>query len=491
MRGVPTLALSLALLALTPIASAQSEDVPTGLGIEALTALDRQLLRAIEEREFTEARTLATTILDERPRDPLVRYDLARALSMLDEGDASVEALLDAITHGFTDFHRMDIDPLLASAREAPGYARIVAGWGALLQARADAEFEGMKQAFGEEYTYTRDDHLRLQFASAVDQESFSQARHEIARVDRFARAQGLFPVALAGSPKPHAWVSVLIPTREDFRRVLSMPGVGGIYQDQNKRLIVRDIGSSLRHEFFHLLHHRHMGELGQQHAYWVLEGMACVVEDLEDGEGDELDVMPSWRTNIAGRLARSGSLIPTDRFATLRRDQFVGERSRARYAQARAFFMFLHEKGKLGEWYRAYTESFDEDPTGVQAIETVFGEGIRAVDREFRMWASDLPEVGEASRALAVLPFEVRPGPPDGLLIPGRVSRRSIEAGRPLRRGDVILQLEGEATPTMDDLHRLLGERAVGDLVRLSVRRDDERFDVTVRLVESDDASW
>jgi hypothetical protein len=215
---------------------------------------------------------------------------------------------------------------------------------------------------------------------------------------------------------------------------------------------------------------------------------MACVVEDMEEGEGGKVTLAPSWRTNIARRLARSGSLIPTARFAQLDRDQFVGERARARYAQARAFFMFLHAQGKLGAWYGAYAETFGEDATGIVAVERVFEKHIREVDREFRLWARELPEVGEASRAKAGLPFEVRSGPPDGLSIVGRVSRRVVEDGRALRRDDVVLAVDDEATPTLDDLHRILEERGAGASVGLSVRRGDERFEVRVRLVEVED---
>lgn len=485
MGRIAAVALLVCALGVAGSAWGQVDDQPTGLDPGKLTELDLHLQAAIKAGEFAEAREAAEAILAERPKDPFVRFDLARALASLGEGERSVEALLDAISYGYTDFHRMDRDPLLAGARSSPGYARIIAGWAPLLDQRGQANLEGMKASFAEGYTFASDDALRLHFASAVNAESFDAARGEIGRVADFVRAEGLFGPLTVDAARPHAWVSVLIPTPADFRRVLGASGVGGIYQDQTRRLIVRDIGPSLRHEFFHVLHHRHMSELSQTHAYWIMEGMACLVEDVS-GEGDSLVIEPSWRSNIASRLARSGTLIDLEDFARFDRSQFVGERARARYAQARAVFMYMHSRGKLAEWYRAYCATFDEDPTGLRAIEAAFGVPAREFDREFRVWARDIPEVAEASRPADVtLPFEVRPGPADGLAIVGNPPKRAVLEGDRLRDADVVLAIDAHDTRTMDDLYRILGPMVPGQAVRLAVRRGDARFEVLVRLVK------
>ena len=97
------------------------------------------------------------------------------------------------------------------------------------------------------------------------------------------------------------------LPTPQDFARLVGAPGIGGYYERDRKRLVSQDIGPSLRHEFFHVLHWRRMDRTGQQHPYWVMEGFATLVEDIEaDGSGG-ISVVPSWRTNIVRRLERAG----------------------------------------------------------------------------------------------------------------------------------------------------------------------------------------
>src|SRR5690606_3106481 len=85
-------------------------------------------------------------------------------------------------------------------------------------------------------------------------------------------------PTADAEDESP--WVVVILPTREDFTKwQLRKYGpaartatreVGGRYDHDTKRLIARDLGSTLRHEFLHVLHWRSMMHLGQRHPIWI-----------------------------------------------------------------------------------------------------------------------------------------------------------------------------------------------------------------------------
>jgi len=61
-----------------------------------------------------------------------------------------------------------------------------------------------------------------------------------------------------------------------------------------------------------------------------------------------------------------------------------------------------------------------------------------------------------------------------------------SVEEGAPaegrLRKGDVILQVDGTDVGLPDDVVALVRDREVGDQVTLTVRRDGRRADITVR---------
>jgi S1-C subfamily serine protease len=67
---------------------------------------------------------------------------------------------------------------------------------------------------------------------------------------------------------------------------------------------------------------------------------------------------------------------------------------------------------------------------------------------------------------------------------VPGGVLVLAVESGGPaeragLRTGDVIVALNGNAVAGIDDLHRLMGAEVVGQDVRVSVVRGQEKLDV------------
>ncbi|MEC9374614.1 MAG: PDZ domain-containing protein, partial [Planctomycetota bacterium] len=213
---------------------------------------------------------------------------------------------------------------------------------------------------------------------------------------------------------------------------------------------------------------------------------LAALVEDVEPTGGDGakgLRLLPSWRTNIAKRLERGGGLRDWDELMTMPRERFVGRRPNAHYAQARSIMLFLHEAGRLGEWYEAYVEGFEEDESGRRAIEAVFESPLREVERRYRLWLRELPEVAEEIRpGMASLGVVVSPGRGDGpevqMVEAGTGARR---AG--LRRRDVILSVDGRSTRTMEDLVRILSEYEPGERVSVEVRRARLRMTVEVEL--------
>ena len=78
------------------------------------------------------------------------------------------------------------------------------------------------------------------------------------------------------------------------------------------------------------------------------------------------------------------------------------------------------------------------------------------------------------------VLIYEVAPGSPaaDAGLRGG--NRRAFYLGRPIvLGGDVILAVDGKATPTYDDFNGIILQKSVGETVRLSVLRGKKEFQV------------
>lgn len=459
----------LALLLLAPVPIARAEDAPDpSLRVRTLRA---QAEAATDSADFAGAAEAWRGIIEINPSDPYAHYNLACVLARSGNTGAAEAALEEAFAKGFIDLFHMQRDPDLESLRATRTYALLIKGWPDLLSARGEADLAALKDRFApgtppEKYQFDSDTALRLHYASAFRPSSFEDARAQVARVNAWAVRELFPPVDPADlKQRPDPWVSVVLPTPTDFFRLVFADGVGGYYDRDRRRLVTQDIGPGLRHEFFHVLHWRFAERLGQRHPLWVMEGLACMFEDVEmPGEPDSgaFAFKPSWRTNIAKRLARFGGLVPLERFLTLADEKFMSERPRAKYAQARALCMFLDERGKLAPWFRDYCAHFDADPTGREALERTFDLSPARIDTAFRAWAAKLPEVAEQSKpARFGLGVSVKGGSGDGVLVSNVVtgSRLSRGVSNPLRNRDVILAIEGQPVRTLDDYIRILGE--------------------------------
>ncbi len=471
-------------LAFARPALAQSEEEPRPTGGQRT---EQDLVEAFQSRDYQGALALLDRQAAQSPKDPFVAYNRACALAMLGRADEAAESLLRALSLGFTDLFHMERDAHLTPLRDHATFRTILRGWRELLDARGAADLESAREALGPTYTYESDPSLRLNFASAMPAESFDAAKREIARVAVWASETVLGP-PVESTERPDPWVLVILPTPADFVRLIGGPGIGGYYDRDRKRLVAQDIGPSLRHEFFHVLHWRRMDQLGQQHPLWIMEGLASLLEDVETNEAGGFRIVPSWRTNIAKRLERAGRLTPWPDLATIGRDSFMGYRARANYAQSRAVFMFLLDEGALATWYGMFVERFADDPSGIGAIERALGAPLESAEMRFRQWLRRLPEVGEQARPpRASLGVDLGPGTGDGpsVLGPSHDAQPKYVSQERLRRRDVITAVDGRATTTLDDLFRVLSDLEVGRRIVLDVRRAGRAIRVELELVD------
>ncbi len=433
-------------------------------------------------------------------------YNLACVLSVRGKIEPAADALQQSVVKGFADFHTLTTDPDLRHLRGTETYKAIVEGWDRIIDSRIDAQLDAAKKVFrgtpGRPYTFEKDADLRLAYISAFDAATFAQARQEIAllthwwetlvlpaeeplRTGRRAAEAGGEPGARPAPP----WVTIVLPSRPDYLRWVTQrygaagQGVGGAYSHDEKRLVAMDAGSTLRHEYWHALHWRHMDQLGQRHPVWVMEGLCSLVEDVEPAPGG-FRALPSWRTNMARRLANANALMPWEALFEMGQRRFVGTRPLACYAQARAVFMFLAERGRLRDWYTAYVRGYADDRTGARAMEEVFGAPLADVEKQFRAWLREVPTVAEEIRpGMANLPFDVNPGVGDGVVVD---STPRGKAGREsgLRLRDVITAIDGQPVRDMNDFVRIIGDREPGERVRVAYRRGRTNAETTVELV-------
>jgi hypothetical protein len=475
---------------------------------------------ALTKRDFAQAEPLLRKQIQLQPREFVPLYNLACVRASQGDAKEAGELLIRAVENGFDDIRKLIRDPDLAGVRDDGNYKKLVANWPAILEARKEANLEQVRQIFahadeGAKYTEVVDEKRRFIYRSAFDPTEFEKARNEMEGLADWSEKTvfpGLWdPKEVALDP----WVVIVLPSRRDFMTWLivtfgpaartGFSTIGGSYIHEKKQLVSQDLGSTLRHEFFHVLHWRDCTRKGQTHEYWVQEGLASLVEDVDVPPGGtyaQLKPVPSWRTNIVQRRDRSNILMPLEKFCVQPREKFLSTQQLANYAEARAVFLYLYDRNQLQPWYDAYgkeTAAADAgEGAGIRAFTTVFARPLKETDKDFRLWVRKLPEVAEEIReGMASLGVEVETGTGDGVTItsiiepPGRrgganiipvVSIAGVKGS--LYVGDVITSVDGQATRDVSELVRVLGTKKPGDEVVVTYRRRSQPGEATMRLM-------
>ena len=105
-------------------------------------------------------------------------------------------------------------------------------------------------------------------------------------------------------------------------------------------------------------------------------------------------------------------------------------------------------------------------------------------IERDWRRWVAARPVVDvEVDYGDAILGIESTDrSSNDGVVVqkvlPGSAARR---AG--IRRGDVVVAVDGQATRSLLELRKALGTRQVGERIRVRLRREGQYLTLSVTL--------
>lgn len=476
---------------------------------------------AYEKHDYEAAADGLAELVRFAPGDPIVRYNLACVQTLRGDIDGAERALRKCIELGFTDFPRMLAEKDLQPLAEGVVFAAIREGWRELQDTGIDYRLQQFQRtlkvnnqtAEQRGYQIEKNAPLRLAFVSGFSKEGHAETKVELQRITDYWRSHVLPPDAtavVADGKHPDPWVLVFLPNAVDFQSwAMATLGaradrVGGLYDNWKQQLVARDLGPTLRHEFWHALHWRHMSRIGQVHAMWVQEGLCSLIEDVdlvvEKDESVRLVSVPSWRTNTAKRMARINLLPKLSVLMTMDEKTYMGSRALGNYAASRAFFLWLVQGGggganakpdapaerpsRLRDWYAGYIADWATDPTGKTTTERVLGKPLAELDRDFKAWLLALPDVGEQNTpGLPTLPCDMQPVGGEGMVVIGTGTNDLLK--NPLLPGDVIVSVDGHPVRDQTELARLLGTPAFkpGQQVVLKVRRDGRPFEVKVRL--------
>lgn len=441
------------------------------------STVEQQILQAFDDGNYQRAVLLIEEHLKQRPNDATMLYNLACAHCLLKDMDASAAALHRAFRSGFRDVNHMRSDPDLAGLREHPVYRTILEEADIVTSRRAANALQEWRDTYGEEhYRYERDEQHRLNFATALDDVSHKEMREMLER-------QADQMIATLFEHPPGYDVLIAVPTPADSDKFFDDRSVGGMYQHDMRRLVARDIGATLRHEFFHAMHYGHMERLNQPHALWVQEGLASLYEEYELDDDGTIRFLPNDRQLIVKSRARTGRLTPWSELFALTSREFM-DKAQPLYPTVRSIFEYVADQGKLVEWYRAYIAHFGDDRTGAKAFEVTFGKPVDTVEKDWRRWVTDQPTINLNIRperaALGVRINDTATN--DGVLVTDVISRSSAAVAG-LRRGDVIVAVDDRSTRSLVDLRKMIASKSDGDELQVRFRRNGEYITAVIVL--------
>ena len=441
------------------------------------TELTRQAIGLINRRDWKGAEAVLEEALALAPDNPVNLYNLACAKAQRGQPAAAVDCLERAAAAGFSDFTLAARDPDLAPLHGLPAFKAFLARKDEFQRAAAERVVAALKARFGDNYLYQIDPDQKLIFATNVDARTLAEMRDALAAQAR-GLSRDLFP------NRPEAYVSVVVPSAPDYRKIMRYSNVGGVYFDATKTLVAQRPGDVMRHEFTHALHAADRAPLGQEHAPWVVEGLGVLYESVETDlteDGDVVVPLPdNPRLPVAAAAARRRSLIPLTKLLSMPNGEFL-KRPNQSYAQAGALMLYLRDRGLLRKFYDAYKQTWDADPTGAAALTRATGMTLEAFEAAWVKWLLDRPATPFFGPAALFLGARVAPVEGGMSVISVAPNGPAAEAG--LKARDVILSINGKPVTDYASLRPALGAYKPGKTVLLHIRRGAEESDVPVKL--------
>jgi hypothetical protein len=121
----------------------------------------------------------------------------------------------------------------------------------------------------------------------------------------------------------------------------------------------------------------------------WLNEGLASLFEAPVLGKKGEIHGAKNWRwPKLQGALlSPSKADAGIDRLFGMTDDEFRDQHEGLHYAMARYFAQWLDERGLLWDFYHAFRDGAESDPTGEKAFAKVVGKSPSEANPAWRKW--------------------------------------------------------------------------------------------------------
>lgn len=269
---------------------------------------------------------------------------------------------------------------------------------------------------------------------------------------------------------RPQWNITVVLPTVEDYKKLQENPRIVGFYEPSAQRVTSIDRSRVLIHEFTHALHHADMASRRQIHPPWVCEGLATLFAHADITPGG-LVPKPGPRLGFLHRAVRDKKTLKLNDLASRSLKPFMAD-ARLAYAQSRYLMYYLHEKGRLQDWYLRYCRSYTRDPTGVEALEAVLGRNIQQIQDEWEKWilSHEVPDrenrYGQGRLGLKFRDTQ------EGVKILEIENDSAADSAERLQVGDHVKKFNGQEVINAVHLASLIRAAGADRTVTMTVRR-------------------
>jgi len=424
-------------------------------------------------KKYNEAEATLTEALVLDPEHSTNIYNMACLKALTKHPNDAMTYLERAAEAGFTDFIHIEQDTDLASLRNLPRYKLMIAQKDLYQKKAAEQAVTSLRKQLGDKYIFDVDSETKLIFAANTDTQT-------LADVKKWLTMQAKSQWAQLFEHKPDQYVAVVLPTLEDYRKMIKMPGVEGIYMHSARMLIAKRLGQVMTHEFTHALHAGDLDPLGQEHPIWIVEGIASLFEAAQF-EGETLVPRDNYRLGYLQFAQRANRLIPLEKLITWKQPQFVANANLG-YGEASSVMLYLYDLHLLKKFYDTYKINFDKDPTGKKTIEQVTGKTFKQFELDWKTWmVKRTPPAANTGPDGAFIGVQFAQEN-DGLKIEQVITKGPADTAG-IKAGDIIVGLNEFDVRDQRTLMPMLKEFKPGDDVTFKVHRGETYLQLSVTL--------